>query len=304
MAVFYPPSPAGVAELVWDSLGKRKREYDMAKGYYSKKRRLVTGRRKYRKRRRSSYRRTPMMTKSNHGLGLGGNFYKNRKLSGLKAYRRKLYNSTNDNRHYRSIDAKTGALNTQTSYTLKTWQSVPLVPHNFFETPILQKTAAEPDRFFERHIVIRGGLCTLTFKNQGADPMRIEVYNIWMKQHNSGTYPPESTTGAEITNIAADPYTFSEIGTTGNSPGREYEIKKRRFTLLDAGQVWTVMDKLPVQKIHTQDYNGQGPNTNDHKMYYWFCVDTPGDTTTGRCDWVRTTNLSFSGDVVNVADPV
>lgn len=300
MAIFYPPTPRGIAELAWDSLGKRKREYDMAKRSFTKKRRLVTYKGRRRARRRSTY-RPKMMSKSNYGYGISGNFYRNKRKPSIRSYRRKLYNGTQEDRHYRALDAKTGALNTQASYTLKTWQNVPFIPDLFYQTPILQKQSTEPDREFDRWITIRGGMSTLTFKNQGTDAMRIEVYSVWMKQHKAGAYPPESTNGDEITNIAVDPYTFEGEGTLGTAAGKEYVIKKRRFTLLEAGAVWTIMDKLPVQRVEIGNYSGTTTdNSNDHRMYYWFCIDTPGDNTSGRLDWVRTASLSFSADVVNI----
>lgn len=298
MAIFYPPTPSGVGELIWDSLKKRKREWTMAKNYYrnNKRRRLVT----YKGRRKFKRRRMPMSYKSNHGLGTSGSYYVNRRKRSMRQYRRRLLLATNEARHYRAVSTITGIVNTPASFFQKKWQSIAWVPQNFTDVGVTNYDDSLNNVVFDKMVTIRGGLVQMTFKNQGTDPIRVECFNVWMVAHAENTYIPEyaeSNTNS-VTNVADDPTTFGDRNSAGQANGREYKILRRRQALIEGGGVWTILDKLQPARVALEDFNTD-TFKHDRKMYYWFCVDSPGENTSARMDWTRATNMSYSGDVID-----
>lgn len=288
MAIFYPPSPAGLAELAWDSLGKRKREYDMARSYYSKKRRLVTGRRR---RPMKRYRRSRGLDRYRTGYGLGqkGKVYAGRRMVKGRVYRNKLWTSTAGEKKYRSVDTSTSTLSTPTSNTTKIWGARSMIPNNFFVTPILKGGV---NQGFEGVVVVRGGLATITFKNKGDNAVRVELYNVYVRYHaEDSEYPPETTA---TTNSADDPTTWDQNAIDGQTNGRAYRIIQRRSALIEPGGVWTCMDKIRIQRVQTEDYIDT--TRADRRMNYWYSLESPGENTTDAVDIQRTVNMTFTGD--------
>lgn len=213
------------------------------------------------------------------------------KRTSLKAYRRRLWNSTMDSTHWRSVYSVSATIAAQaTANTATTNILGALHPDgNVFWLASggcnPQTSGGAVPTSWADDFVIRGGMISINFTNiaASASPLRITCFLIKTGQDFDTTSFPASV------QEGWDPSVYPEFATQIGKI-----IMKREMVLENEGFA-QVGYRLPVRKVN-------GANESTFRKTYVWCVLTNSPET--GADVVRVTygfNISFTGDVIAVA---
>jgi len=256
----------------------------MVRGTHTRKRSRPTGRKTRRRQFRKRTRRSMGLTSKS---GTGGTFrFRSRRLS-RRSWNHKLWDSTLQKQHVRSVFSRTELLTSGANANLYGSHFRDALPN----TPAFQFwTAAGGALAFDQSgtvptiqgdLVVRGGMIGIKCINAPgtADPINVEIFLIRTGDNLDLTFVPTTTFHGW------DPSVVPEFG---SDIGR---IVMRKTFLIENGNVGELKYRIPIQKIDGVDF------TEGKNQFHWFIqVNSAnvGDTLL----FTRYHNLSFSADFV------
>lgn len=205
-------------------------------------------------------------------------------------YRRRLWNSTQDKSHYRSILASTVPVSTPTNLTTATLTVIN--PGNNFWTAAggaVSEDTGVPVPTFSGDIIFRGGVSKLTVANRtfateatATDCVRVTIFTVWNNMDLPGFSFPTTVP------ISWDPSCFPDFQRNGKVIGRKEAI------LQASGEVVEVVFRHKIQRIDQNVYTNFG-----NRLAWFVLVSQCSDSDIAVAEVVDITtshSYSFSAD--------
>jgi len=170
--------------------------------------------------------------------------YRGRKIP-HRRYLNQMWTSSNFKEHHRSINSSAVAMFSNISNTAADVFITPMISNSFWSTSggSIQNLAVDDDIF------IRGGVCSITYRNNGDAPVTIKTFKIFV--HSSATF-----TIPTPQNAMWDPTTVTNFE-------RFYNIRGTFKTIIEPGDQNTINHYIGKRKVEIGDFN------DGYRRDYW-----------------------------------
>jgi len=199
--------------------------------------------------------------------------FRGRKMP-YRKYLNNMYNASTFKEHHRSINITALGAFSNVSNTASDIFITPLINDSFWSTSggVIGGTNVVPDE----DIFIRGGISSITYRNNGTAPVTIKTYIIY--RHSA-----EGFTISTPQSAMWDPTSFTNFE-------RFYNIKRTFTHLIEPGDQNTITQYLGKRKVEVRDFN------DGYRREYWISTI---NSTVGAVESVTILyghNLSFVTD--------